>query len=99
MTRAEHFALPPDRPTELAHRRYRGWDGGTYELLSHHPCGYHLRLLATDGSKPQVREVGDLACVTERAIGSTFRELPSKTGHDDSPADPVVPPPGCCPPR
>lgn len=77
MTESEHYALPPDRTTELAGRKYRAWDGNTYELLSHHRCGFHLRVISAtaEGISLSGRKVGDMACISERAIGANYHEL------------------------
>lgn len=73
MTFDEHWNLPPDRPTEYAGNFYRGggWtsthpETQTYELLSHHPCGYHLI---------NVSDPSDRRCISERAIGPTYHKM------------------------
>lgn len=75
MPNTEHFALPPDRPTSLAGRKYRGFGGCVYELLSHHPCGFHLQVIDDSDDKEGYRRKGEFACISERAIGRTYHEL------------------------
>ena len=62
----EHWVIPNDRETTLAGRFYVGWPGAVYELLSHHPCGFHL---------VNVRDPLDRHCISERAIGGTYHEM------------------------
>lgn len=76
----EHWSLPPDRTTAYAGQFYRGggWtsqhpETQTYELLSHHPCGFHLI---------NVNDPTDRRCVSERAIGSVYYEMHEVPLHD-----------------
>ena len=75
-TKDEHWSRPAEH-TSLKGRSYRGWDEGVYRLDSKHMCGYHLTLMkaGTKTFEYSGRRVGDRACVSERALGSSFKPV------------------------
>lgn len=61
--------------SEVVGKRFRGWPGLVYVVTRwERRAGYWVTVVS--GSDPLgARKVGDVACISERAIGRTYHEI------------------------